>query len=450
MDEMGAPSQGETPSGWDPGSRGYPVAPGLLRGLAGRSVDGSVDGSSGGGATPVAGGLASGSVAGLAGIRTVHLLGSTGSIGTQAADIVRANPDRFRVTGLAARAGDPTSLATLIQQVLHLRPEVVAVAHRDAADAVHEASRGVEVIVGPDAAAQLAQRPVDVSLNALAGAAGLPCTLAALRAGSVVALANKESLVIGGALVTALAAPGQIVPVDSEHSALAQCLWAGTRAEVARLVLTASGGAFRNATLQQLQAVTVEQALRHPNWSMGPLVTVNSATMVNKGLEVIEAHLLFAVAYDHIDVVIHPQQVIHSMVEFVDGSTIAQASPPDMHLPIALALAWPDRVAGAGPRIDWASAATWEFEPVDAARFPAVGLAFEVGRRAGTYPAVFNAANEAAVAAFLAGALPFMGIVPVIERVLAEHDNPAADSIDAVLQADAWARSRAGEVAAAR
>ena len=383
-------------------------------------------------------------------VRTVHLLGSTGSIGTQAADIVRANPSKFRVTGLAARAADRASLTKLLEQVAQLQPDIVAVADVTAADAVRQANPGVEVIVGPDAAAQLAQRPVDVSLNALAGAAGLPCTLAALAAGSVVALANKESLVVGGALVTSLAGAGQLVPVDSEHSALAQCLWAGTRDEVARLVLTASGGAFRTATLEQLQAVTVEQALQHPNWSMGPLVTVNSATMVNKGLEVIEAHLLFDIPYERIDVVIHPQQMIHSMVEFVDGSTIAQASPPDMHLPIALALAWPQRVAGAGPRLDWTAAATWDFEPVDATRFPAVSLAFEAGRRSGTYPAVFNAANETAVAAFLAGSLPFTDIVPVVEQVLAEHDGTPADSVAAVLGADAWARARAEEVSARR
>ena len=426
MEAMGAPSPAGPSGRWQRTARGYPVAPGLSAHIADAS-------------TGDAGAL-----------RSVHLLGSTGSIGTQAADIVRANHGRFRVTGLAARAGDPASLATLLEQVLQLQPEVVAVADRAAADAVRRAHPGVEVIDGPDAAAQLAQRPVDVSLNALAGAAGLPCTLAALAAGSAVALANKESLVIGGALVTGLAAAGQLVPVDSEHSALAQCLWAGTREEVARLVLTASGGAFRSATVEQLQAVTVEQALTHPNWSMGPLVTVNSATMVNKGLEVIEAHLLFDIPYERIDVVIHPQQMIHSMVEFVDGSTIAQASPPDMHLPIALALAWPNRVAGAGPRIDWSQAASWDFEPVDTQRFPAVTLAFEAGRRSGTYPAVFNGANEAAVAAFIAGRLRFTDIVPLVQEVLAAHDGAPADSVEAVLAVDAWARARAGEVISSR
>ena len=385
-----------------------------------------------------------------AGIRTVHILGSTGSIGTQAVDIVRANPDAFRVTGLAARASDDRSLQTLLSQITELRPEVVAVADADAAAVVSGAHPQIEVLHGADATAQLAAQRVDVSLNALAGAAGLPCTLAALRAGSVVALANKESLVIGGALVTSLATPGQLVPVDSEHSAIAQCLRSGTASEVARLVLTASGGAFRTATAEELRAVTVEQALQHPNWSMGPLVTVNSATMVNKGLEVIEAHLLFDVPFNRIDVVIHPQQIIHSMVEFIDGSTIAQASPPDMHLPIALGLAWPHRVADASARIDWTAAASWDFEPVDSVRFPAVDLARQAGERGDTHPAVFNAANETAVAAFLAGSLPFVDIVPVIARVLDRHPGIVADSVEAVLAADAWARTEATKVLAAR
>ena len=383
-------------------------------------------------------------------VRSVHILGSTGSIGTQAVDIVRAHPHRFRVSGLAARAATQESLQVLLSQIAQLQPDAVAVADADIAARVRDAHPGVELLHGPNAVTELASRRVDVSLNALAGAAGLPCTLAALKAGSKVALANKESLVVGGALVTSLAQPGQLIPVDSEHSALAQCLWAGAATEVSRLVLTASGGAFRTATAEQLRAVTVEQALQHPNWSMGPLVTVNSATMVNKGLEVIEAHLLFNIPYDRIDVVIHPQQVIHSMVEFCDGSTIAQASPPDMHLPIALALAWPQRLPDVSPRIDWTRATTWEFEPVDAERFPAVDLACDAGRAGGTHPSVFNAANETAVSAFLAGALPFVDIVPLIRDVLTEHVGGAAGTLEAVLGADAWARARASELLAVR
>lgn len=383
-------------------------------------------------------------------VRSVHILGSTGSIGTQAVDIVRAHAHRFRVTGLAARATTPESLQLLLSQIAQLQPDVVAVADTDVAKRVQDAHPAVEVLHGPNAAAELASRRVDVSLNALAGAAGLPCTLAALVAGSQVALANKESLVVGGALVTSLAQPGQLIPVDSEHSALAQCLWAGTATEVSRLVLTASGGAFRTSSVEQLRAVTVEQALKHPNWSMGPLVTVNSATMVNKGLEVIEAHLLFNIPYDRIDVVIHPQQVIHSMVEFCDGSTIAQASPPDMHLPIALALAWPQRLADVSPGIDWTHATIWEFEPVDSQRFPAVELACAAGRAGGTHPAVFNAANETAVSAFISGSLPFVDIVPLIHDVLAEHSGGPTDTLDAVLGADEWARARATEFLAVR
>jgi 1-deoxy-D-xylulose-5-phosphate reductoisomerase len=305
------------------------------------------------------------------------------------------------------------------------------------------------VVVGPDAATEVAGRPTDVVLNGMSGSIGLRPTLAALRAGSTLALANKESLVAGGPLVTAAAGPGQIVPVDSEHSALAQCLRGGREDEVLRLVLTASGGPFRGRSREELAAVTPEQALAHPTWSMGPVVTTNSATLVNKGLEIIEAHLLFGVPIDRIDVVVHPQSVIHSMVEFVDGSTIAQASPPDMRLPIALGLSWPDRVAGSAPGCDWSQAATWTFFPLDDDAFPAVSLARRCGMAGGTAPAVFNAANEECVAAFHAGLLAFLGIVDTLQLVVDEHlavalGNPR--TVEDVLAAEDWARSRAREL----
>jgi 1-deoxy-D-xylulose-5-phosphate reductoisomerase len=283
-------------------------------------------------------------------------------------------------------------------------------------------------------------------VNGMTGSIGLAPTLAALDAGHVLALANKESLVAGGSLVTSRAKPGQIVPVDSEHSALAQCLRSGAAAEVRRLVLTASGGPFRSRRRDELTAVTPQQALAHPTWDMGPVVTINSATLVNKGLEVIEAHWLFGIDYRSIDVVVHPQSVVHSMVEFVDGSTIAQASPPDMHLPIALGMYWPDRVPGAAHAVDWSQATSWTFEPLDDEAFPAVHLAREAGTRGGTTPAVFNAANEEAVAAFVAGRLPFLGIVDTVASVVDEHTTETDPDVDAVLAAEAWARARAREL----
>ena len=285
-------------------------------------------------------------------------------------------------------------------------------------------------------------------LIGLSGAAGLPTTTAALEAGTTLALANKESLIIAVWIVKRLARPGQIVPVDSEHSALAQALRSGTAAEVRRLILTASGGPFRGRTRAELQQVTPEQALAHPTWSMGPLVTINSATLVNKGLELIEAHLLFDLAFDQLDVVIHPQSVVHSMVEFVDGSTIAQASPPDMRLPISLGLSWPERVPDAAPACDWSQATQWTFEPVDTSAFPAIALAARVGTAGGVLPAIFNAADEVAVESFLTGGLPFTGIVDTVEQVVSDY----AGEFDAggngleladVLAADRWARQRA-------
>ena len=295
---------------------------------------------------------------------------------------------------------------------------------------------------------EIAAWPCDTVLNAVTGAAGLSATLASLDAGRTLALANKESLIIGGPLVGGRAAPGQIVPVDSEHSAIAQCLRGGQASEVRRLVLTASGGPFRGRRRGELAGVTPEQALAHPTWRMGPVITVNSATLVNKGLELIEAHLLFGMPFDRIAVVVHPQSVVHSMVEFTDGSTLAQASPPDMRIPIALALAWPDRVAGAAPAVDWTTAHSWTFEPLDEHAFPAVSLAREAGRAGGTCPAAYNAANEECVAAFLAGALSFTGIVDTVMRVISEHDGArqGAVSLEDVLDADRWARARAREL----
>jgi 1-deoxy-D-xylulose 5-phosphate reductoisomerase len=391
-------------------------------------------------------------------LREIVLLGSTGSIGTQAADIIRRNRDRFRLTALASGGGNPALLAS---QALEFDVDVVAVASEVAAPAVQQAlaaaaaaapGRGgkqvPKVLAGPEAVAEVAAWPADIVLNAVTGAAGLAATLAALDAGRILALANKESLIMGGQLVTGRAAPGQIVPVDSEHSTIAQCLRGGSLAEVRRLVLTASGGPFLHRSRAELSDVTAEQALAHPTWNMGPVITVNCATLINKGLELIEAHLLFGLGFERIDVVVHRQSVVHSMVEFTDGATIAMASPPDMRIPIALALGWPDRVAGAAAPIDWSVAHTWTFEPLDTEAFPAVALARAAGTAGGTVPAVYNAANEECVDAFLTGAIPFTGIVDTVAQVVSEHDGAGAQvtTVDEILAADAWARVRAREL----
>lgn len=303
----------------------------------------------------------------------VLLLGSTGSIGTQALEVMAADPERFQVVGLAARGGNTELLA---EQIRATGTGNVAVA-----DPVAAAKLGV-ALAGPDAVTELVRRTeADVVLNALVGALGLEPTLATLESGKRLALANKESLVAGGSLVTRAAAPGQIVPVDSEHSAMAQCLRSGRESEVDRLVLTASGGPFRGWTTEMLESVRPEEAKAHPTWSMGLMNTLNSATLVNKGLELIEAHMLFGIDYDRIDVSVHPQSIVHSMATFTDGSTIAQASPPDMRLPISLALGWPDRVPGVLAPLDFGKAFTWEFEPVDNVVFPAVELARQAGSR---------------------------------------------------------------------
>ncbi|WP_420829658.1 1-deoxy-D-xylulose-5-phosphate reductoisomerase [Actinomadura coerulea] len=393
--------------------------------------------------------------------RELVVLGSTGSIGTQALDVVRRNPGRFRVTGLAAGGGRVDLLA---EQALEFRPEVVAVARASAAQELQLAfyaeakRRGYssgdypipKIVAGPEAVAEVAAWPCEVVLNGVTGALGLASTLAALDAGRTLALANKESLIVGGPLVKERARPGQIVPVDSEHSALAQCLRGGRAEEVRRLVLTASGGPFRGRARDELTGVTPEQALNHPTWDMGPVVTINSATLVNKGLEVIEAHLLFDVPMDRIEVMVHPQSVIHSMVEFTDGSTLAQASPPDMRLPIALGIDWPDRVPDAAPGVDWTRAHTWELFPLDDEAFPAVALARRAGELGGTVPAVYNAANEECVDAFRAERLPFLGIVDTVARVVEEHGSGTAGdlTLDDVLAADTWARARARELTA--
>lgn len=380
--------------------------------------------------------------------RSVVLLGSTGSIGTQAVDVITRNPDRFTVTGLSAGGGDVDLLA---RQARELGVSTVAVADPRAERPLRDALPGVEVLAGPDASTELAGRGADVVLNGVTGSVGLGPTLAALRAGSTLALANKESLVVGGRLVhAARQRPDQIVPVDSEHSAIAQALRGGTHAEVRRLILTASGGPFRGWSHDDVKAVSPQQALAHPTWSMGPVVTINSATLMNKGLELIEAHLLFDVPVADITVVVHPQSVVHSMVEFVDGSTLAQASPPDMRLPIALGLSWPDRVPQVAPPCDWSQATAWTFEPLDEDVFAAVRLARTAVATSATHPAVYNAANEECVEAFLAGRIGFLDIVSTVERVLGEHDGtPPADlTLDAVLAAEVWSRARAQEILA--
>ena len=359
-------------------------------------------------------------------MRRVLVLGSTGSIGTQALDVIRANPGRFEVVGLSAGS----NRAVLQAQAEEFGVESIALG----ADEAEQLVRDVEA---------------DVVLNGITGSVGLGPTLAALERGRTLALANKESLIVGGDLVTAIAQPGQIVPVDSEHSAIAQALRSGDRAEVRRLVLTASGGPFRGRSKESLASVTPAEALAHPTWDMGRVVTTNSATLVNKGLEVIEAHLLFQVPYGEIDVVVHPQSIVHSMVEFSDGSTIAQASPPDMRLPISLGLDWPHRVSGVGRPLDWTTATSWTFEPLDEEAFPAVKLAKRVGRAGGTFPAVFNAANEQAVDAFHEGRLGFTGIVETVERVVEKHEAPDSLTRESLAEAERWARDAADRAIAA-
>ena len=358
-------------------------------------------------------------------MRNVVILGSTGSIGRQALEVIEANPGRFRVVGLAAGGSHPELLA---DQVRRFKPDAVA--------------------TGTESSTELASLvQADVVLNAITGAAGLYATLAALKAGKTLALANKESLVIGGQLVTQAAAPGQLVAVDSEHSAIAQALRSGRAEEVRKVILTASGGPFRGMTRKQLAKVTPEQAMHHPTWNMGRVITINSATLVNKGLELLEASLLYDVALDDIEVVVHPQSVVHSGVEFNDGATILQASPPDMKLPIGLALAWPERLADVAKPCDWRAATQWTFEPLDDVAFPAVNLARRAGKSGGTAPAVFNAANEVAVDAFCVGQIGFLAITDIIASVLDEHLRSVKTAptltVESVMAADDWARQSA-------
>ena len=393
--------------------------------------------------------------------RTVSILGSTGSIGTQALQVIAENPDRYAVLALAAGR----NLALTAEQAVATRAPVVALAEGAAADLTEaiagEARRqGLgrdayrpDVVVGDDAAVQAAAVGADVVLNGITGSIGLRPTLAALEAGSVLALANKESLIVGGPLVKEAAGPDQIVPVDSEHSAIAQSLRGGRREEVRRLVVTASGGPFRGRSRAELGEVTPEQALAHPNYAMGRVITTNSATLVNKGLEVIEAHLLFDIPFERIDVVVHPQQWIHSMVEFHDGSTIAQMGPPRMLVPIALGLSWPERLTDVDEPCDWSVAQQWDFFPLDDEAFPAVRLARQVGEAGGTFPAVYNAANEVCVDAFHDGTIGFLDIVDTVERVVEAYAEQAGsrspvENVDQVLRADAWARRAAAETIA--
>ena len=392
-------------------------------------------------------------------LRSVAVLGSTGSIGTQALEVIARNPDRFRVVALSAGS----NVDLVAEQAVTFAVDLVAVArgtHEQVTEAIGayaalagRAAYRPQVVVGDEAAVVAAGCGADVVLNGITGAIGLRPTLAALAGGSTLALANKESLIVGGPLVKAAAKPDQIVPVDSEHSAIAQCLRGGRGEEVRRLVVTASGGPFRGHSRESLREVTPQQALAHPNFSMGRVITTNSATLVNKGLEVIEAHLLFDIPFDRIDVVVHPQQMIHSMVEFVDGSTMAQAGPPRMLVPIALGLSWPERLADVDVPVDWTQAQCWDFEPLDDAAFPAVRLARQVGEAGGTSPAVYNAANEVAVDAFHDGHIGFVEIVDTVTRVVEVHGSGGAQGIESgtlsvedVMRADGWAREEARKV----
>jgi 1-deoxy-D-xylulose-5-phosphate reductoisomerase len=372
---------------------------------------------------------------------SVSIVGSTGSIGTQALEVAAAEPDRFDVVALGAHR----SVGLLAQQAQAVRPEVVAIGDADlAAELKEQVPAGTEVLAGPDGLAEISTR-ADTVLNAVVGFAGLSVTLAALTSGKRLALANKESLIAAAPVVQpARATPGaELVPVDSEHCAIHQCLAGG--GPVARVVITASGGPFRGRSRVDLASVTVDDALAHPTWSMGPKITVDSSTLMNKGLEVIEAHELFGTAYDAIEVVVHPQSIVHSMVEFTDGATIAQLSLPDMRLAIGYALAWPDRIGTPFGRIDWARLAQLDFEPPYVGAFPCLRLAYEAGRRGGLAPAWLSAANEVAVAAFLEGAIPWLQISDVIAEVLDGYEGTEAASVDVVLEADRTARRRAAE-----
>ena len=372
---------------------------------------------------------------------SVAVLGSTGSIGRSALEVIAAAPQRLQAVALSAHA----NIDRLCEQARQFRPRWLAISDPAAAGAARGLGLppGCRLMAGPEALEQIAREPsVDVVLTAIVGSAGLRSTLAALESGKRVALANKETLVVAGPLVMHLASRygAQLLPVDSEHSALFQALHCGRREEVRRVVLTASGGPFRNWSAEELETVTVAQALKHPTWQMGAKITIDSATMMNKALEIIEARWLFGLDADEIEVVVHPQSIVHSFVEYVDGSVIAQLSPPDMKLPIQYALDFPARWPGPAARFDWSQACQLEFEPPDFERFPALALGLEVARSGGTAGAVLNAANEAAVAGFLAGELPFTQIVPTCRRVLEQHEFEAQPGLDRLLALDRWAR----------
>jgi 1-deoxy-D-xylulose-5-phosphate reductoisomerase len=382
-------------------------------------------------------------------MRSVSLMGSSGSVGTQALDVIRAEPQRFRVHALAAHR----SADVLVAQATEFHPDVVVIGD----PALHAVVRdgvpgGIEVLVGEEGMVAAAQG-ADVVLNAVVGFAGLPVTMAALEAGRRLALANKESLIAGAPVVQkARSTPGaEIVPVDSEHCALHQCLASvqGTT-DVARLLLTASGGPFRDWPADKLGTATVQDALAHPTWSMGPKITIDSSTLMNKGLEVIEAHELFGIDYDRIDIVVHPQSIVHSMVELRDGSTLAQLSAPDMRLPVGYALGWPDRIATPYGALDWSAPRSLTFEAPDRSIFRCIDLAYAAGRRGGSSPAWLSAANEVAVEAFLDGKLRWLGIGEVVEETLEAWEDDHVDQVEGVLAADAEARRRAQEIVTRR
>lgn len=393
----------------------------------------------------------------------IVLLGSTGSIGTQALDVVRAHPGRFTIAGLSAGG---SHLALLAEQAAEFNVPVIGIANPDRVDELNaelaRAGASPQIISGPSANVEIARlAPEGTVLNGITGSIGLAATLAALESGATLALANKESMVAGGTLVRdATVRPGQIVPVDSEHSAIAQALLGGRHekgltspvvtghSEVRRLILTASGGPFRGKKRHELEGVTAQEALKHPTWAMGPMVTINSSTLMNKGLELIEASLLFDIAPADIVPVVHQQSVIHSMVEFIDGSTLAQASPPDMKLPIALGLTWPERLTDISIPCAWDSPVQWTFEPVDHETFPALTLAASALEESPLHPAVLNAANEEAVAAFLDAKIGYLAMGDVVRRVLDEFDSPSTITVEAVIAAEAWARRRAREITA--
>src|SRR6266545_1403478 len=388
-------------------------------------------------------------------MRSLAILGSTGSIGTQALDVVRRNPDRFKVVALSAGS----SHELLVGQIREFMPPLVAVADEVAAAELKEklsGLRAVEILSGSDAAEIVARdSEADMVLNAVVGAVGLPPTLAALQSGKFLALANKESLIVGGELVTDLVKgePERLIPVDSEHAALAQCIRGERREDLRRVIITGSGGPFRGWTREELARASVKEALAHPTWSMGPKITIDSSTLMNKGLEVIEAHFLFDLPYQAIDVVIHPESIVHGFAEFRDGSMLAQMARPDMRLPIQLALGWPERLpAGIAPLrlADPTGPLTLSFEPVDREAFPALDLAYRVGRMGSTYPAVMNAANEVAVTAFLDGTIPLPTIGDVVARAVDEHHPPPVVSLVNLERADGWARARAAEILAER